>query len=149
MLTQSRNSTVLLIRHLNQLLQLHSRSLPVYLACAQPWRPAGQEQSAELLAAMADDHQRRTNEIADYILDLGGVVQLGEFPLDFADLHDLSHDYVWRVVASQLTDHVAQIEGLVGKLGTDPRGRALAEEALGAAKGHLQSVTELLSQLKS
>jgi hypothetical protein len=116
----------------------------MYLANARPWIPWGQDEQAAVLVAVAEDHADRVNQIADYIQDLGGVVVTGEFPMEFTDLHDLSVEYILKLAIRLQRQDVARIEQLAAQLADDARARAIAEEALGAAKGHLQSLEECL-----
>lgn len=134
-----------IVGKLNQLLQLHSRSLPMYLASARPWTPWGHQRQADVLRVIAEDHAERVDQIADYIQDLGGTVVMGEFPMEYTDLHDLSAQYVLRQVNQKQQQDIQQLTQLTQQLRDDPRALALAEEALGAARGHLQSVQECLS----
>jgi len=138
-----------IVRRLNALLQIHSRSLPVYLAYAQPWTPWGGERVIEVLRLVAEDQLRRVDQIANYIQELGDVVVTGAFPMDYTELHDLSADFVLHKAVRQQRQSVERIRQLSQELAADPRAKALAEEALGAAKGHLQTLEELISQTQT
>jgi hypothetical protein len=131
---------------LNRLLVIHHRSLPMYLGYAKPYAVRGDERAEEVLANIVEQQKEMVDRIGALIVERGGVVQHGEFPMYFTGLHDLSLDYlVRRMIADQKRD-VAAIEQCVRQLEGDPLGKALAEEALGAAKGHLDSLTELVQQ---
>lgn len=134
------------VERLNELLQIHIRSLPVYLSHARPWAPWGQERAVDVLRDVAEDQLQRVDQIAHYVQDLGGMVQTGEFPMEYTDLHDLSLDYVLKVVKQRHRRDVSRIEQLISELAEDPRAAALAQESLGAAKAHLQSLEELNEQ---
>ncbi len=62
----------------------------------------------------------------------------------FTDTHDLSLDYLLTEMAYYQKQDIAAIERCVADLAGDPEARALAEEALGNARGHLASLEELL-----
>lgn len=101
-----------------------------------------------VLRLMAADQLKTVDRLAGLILELGGRVQMGEFPMDFTSLHDLNVDYLLqRVVAGHKRD-IAAIEECVDELRLAPLARALAEESLGAAKGHLDSLQELIAARK-
>jgi hypothetical protein len=62
--------------------------------------------------------------------------------MEFTDLHDLDIDYVILTAVRYQEQDVAAIEQLVERLQTAPAARALAEESLGMAKGHLDTLRE-------
>lgn len=127
---------------LNRLLQIHYRSLPMYLSSARPWVPRGHEKAAEALQLVVEDQKRTVEKISNELLDIGADIDPGEFPMTYTDLHDLSVDYMLgELVESQRRD-VAAIEQCVAELGGDP----LAQEALGAAKGHLETLEEAVAE---
>jgi hypothetical protein len=131
---------------LNRLLTILHRSLPMYLTYASPWTHRGDEQAAEILQRIVDDERQLSTRIAHYIMDHDGRVNLGEYPLDFPDTHDLAFDYLLgKLVACQKAD-VAAIEECVRQLQGDRQAAALAEEALGSARGHLETLEELAAQ---
>jgi hypothetical protein len=130
---------------LNRLLALHSRSLPSYLASARPYCRRGDERAREVLDHIFADHQLMVDQIATLIAEERGVPNLGTYPMEYTDLHDLAIDYVIGLVIAQQKKDIATIETCVAEIGDHARGRALALEALGAAKGHLESLEELMT----
>lgn len=126
---------------LNRLLQIHYRSLPMYLSSARPWVPHGHEKAAAALDLIVADQTRMVENISNELLNVGGDIDLGEFPMTYTDLHDLSVDYVLGELVEAQRRDVAAIEECVAELGGDP----LAQEALGAAKGHLESLEEAIA----
>jgi hypothetical protein len=127
---------------LNRLLQIHYRSLPMYLASAKPWVPRGHEKAAETLDLVVADQKRMIEKITEALLDLGADIKLGEFPMLYTDMHDLSVDYLLTELVESQRQDVAAIEGCVADSAGDP----LAQEALGAAKGHLESLEEAVAE---
>lgn len=127
---------------LNRLLQIHYRSLPMYLASARPWVPAGHEKAAETLELIVVDEKRMIEKISEALLDVGADIELGEFPMTFTDLHDLSVDFLLKELVEAQRRDVAAIEDCVADSAGDP----LAQEALGAAKGHLESLEEAVAE---
>jgi hypothetical protein len=130
------------IATLNRLLQIHYRSLPMYLASARPWVPRGHEKAAETLMLIVDDQKRTVERVSEELLAAGADIDAGEFPMVYTDLHDLSVDYVLTELVEAQRHDVAEIEDCVVALGGDP----LAQEALGAAKGHLESLEEAVAE---
>ncbi len=129
------------IATLNRLMQIHYRSLPMYLSSARPWVPRGHEKAAETLELIVDDQKRTVEKVSEELLAARADINPGEFPMEYTDLHDLSVDFLLHeLVESQRCD-VAAIEDCVVELGGDP----LAQEALGAAKGHLESLEEAVA----
>jgi hypothetical protein len=127
---------------LNRLLTIIYRSLPMYLTYACPWTHRGDEKAVATLSHIVDDQKQLSNRIAEHILRLGPI-DMGEYPLDFPDTHDLGLDYlIIKLVQCQKND-VAALEHCVVDLKGDRTAAALAEEALGAARGHLESLEEL------
>ncbi len=64
--------------------------------------------------------------------------------MTFTDTHDLSLDYLVNELVDYQRQDIAAIEKCVADLNADGNGRALAEEVLGNARGHLESLKELL-----
>lgn len=131
---------------LNRLLGVHNRSFPTYLTSARPWIHGGEEKAAEALQHIAADQKEMVNRIASLILSNDEAVDLGEYPMEFTDTHDLSLDYLLHELVRYQQQDIATIESCVEQLNHVPMARALAEESLGAAKGHLESLKELLEE---
>ncbi len=127
---------------LNRLWVAHARSLPTYLGYAVPWIPAKNGNAGEALRRIAEDHQVIADRIGEMILDAGGAVDPGKFPLKYTALHDLSFDYLLRLLLEYERQLVATIQECCEQLSLAPRARSLAEEALGEAKGHLETLEE-------
>ena len=131
------------INVLNHLLAIHNRSLPVYLRSARPYAGRNGEEGLELLDAIADAHFAMVDRIGSMIIEMQGVVRYGEFPHRFADLHDLSLDYMLNQLVQLQQLDIQRIAKCVEWLDDAPRAKALAQEALGEAKAHLESLQEL------
>ncbi len=133
-------------RVLNRLLTVLYRSLPMYLTDAAPWTHLGDEKAVDVLHRMVEDQQQLATRIGEYVVEHYGPVELGDYPLDFPDMNDLAFDYLLgKLVACQRND-VATIERCVNQLQADFEARSLAEEALGSARGHLESLEELAAE---
>lgn len=131
---------------LNRLLRIVFRSLPMYLVNTSPWTSRGDGRAEAVLGQLVSDSRHYSQRIADMILDRNGVLEHGSFPIGFADVHDLSLDYlIGEIIEAQRND-VARIEQCVKLLANDRAAKALAEEVLGNARGHLESLEELTEQ---
>lgn len=130
---------------LNRLLVIHSRSLPQYLMYARPYAPGAGHEKLEVLQQIVDDQTQMSERIVSLLVEADAPQYSGNFPMEFTDLHDLSIDYlIQEAVAHQRRD-IRTIEACVEALKSAPTAHALAEEALGMAKGHLQSLEELVA----
>ena len=131
---------------LNRLLTTIYRSLPMYLKYACPWTHLGDEKSLDALNHIVEDQQQLSTRLADHIITTYGPVDSGDYPLDFPDTHDLAFDYlIGKLLACHKVD-VASIEACLPTILDDRVGLALAEEALGSARGHLETLEELAAQ---
>jgi len=132
---------------LNRLLTLLYRSLPMYLTYASPWTRRGDEEALAVLGRIVEDQRQLSTRVASYIMEHYGPIELGEYPLDFPDTHDLAFDFlITKLVACQKAD-VAAFEQCIADLKQDRHAAALAEEALGAARGHLETLEELAARI--
>jgi len=129
-----------------RLFQRLYRSLPMYLAEAVPWTHSGDQQAQRVLAGVVADARGYCQRIAERILQLRGRLDLGEFPMEFTDLNLLSLDYLLTELVRWQKADVRAIEQLAAELAEGSEDRALAEEVLGNARGHLQSLEELLKR---
>ena len=133
------------LQRLNRLLQLVYRSLPVYLEYAVPWHRHDDQEAVEALRHAAEDHQETAQRLARFIYDHDGAVDLGEFPLEFTDLHDLDMEYLLPLVVEAERRTIDEMEQIVQQL-QSPEAKTLAEEVLGAEKAHQDRFQELLKR---
>lgn len=135
------------IHLLNRVLAVLCRSFPQYMRYARPYVPPERREQLEVIEAIALDEDVMAERISTMIIDADGLPRTGEFPMQFTDLHDLDLDYLLRAAVRYQEQDVATIQGLVERLQTAPAAKALAEEALGLAKGHLDSLYEVTKTL--
>jgi ferritin-like protein len=132
---------------LNRLLTVLHRSLPMYLTYASPWTQRGDEQALATLRHIVEDQKQLANRVAQYILQNHGPIEIGEYPIEFLDTHDLSLDFLLTKLVEYQKKDIAALERCVAQLQSDRQAAALAEEALGAARGHLESLQDLADRL--
>ena len=132
---------------LNRLLVLHERSLPMYLSYAPPADVQANPRALAVLAQIVEDQRRTIDRLATLVLDGGGLVDYGEFPLAFTALHDLSLAYLLKLMIDRQRKLVAVSEKLADQLNLAPFAQAAAREAVGEAKGHLENLQELQTSL--
>ncbi len=119
------------------------RSLPMYLTYASPWTHRGDEPIVDVLRHIVADHKAICERIAQYLQEHQVPVDTGDYSMGFTDLHDLSLDYlVSRLIRCQQQD-IAVIAAGVSELASVPAAKTLAEEALGAARAHLEALEGL------
>jgi hypothetical protein len=139
-MTQAETLTVM-----NRLLAILYRSLPLYLHDAQPWQGKGDERAASVLALIVEEQRSLAGRVAEWILDHGGQPDPGDYPLEFSDAnwHFVGLDYLLHPLIEHQQVDIERIARCVAELQGDRTARVLAEEALGAAKAHLESLEEL------
>lgn len=128
---------------LNRILPRVARSLALYAADARPWLSPGDDRLRAALIALASDQRSYTERLAAMILELGGRPELGRFPTEFTDLHDVSANYLAARLVSQQQADLAAIGRLAGRLPAGSPARQLAEEIRGNLQGHLDILEDL------
>jgi hypothetical protein len=128
---------------LNRLLAIHCRSFVQYLRYSRPFVPPGHDDELETLDIVARDQDALAERVSRMVIDAGGLPRTGEFPMEFTDLHDLHIDFLIAAAVDYHQQDIAAIQSIVENLQSAPAARALAEEALGMAKGHLDSLHEI------
>ena len=131
---------------LNRLLVTLHRSLPMYLADAAPWTHHGDERARKVLGHIVADHRMYSGRIADLLLSRRKLISFSDYPMVFTDTHDLSLDYLIGELIFYQKQDIVTIQNCVIGLQNDSAGRTLAEEVLGNARGHLESLEELRKQ---
>lgn len=130
---------------LNRLLVIHQWSFPMYLQSARPFTGGVESPAIDTLSYIAADQRAMAGRIIAMLLEAGAQPEHGEFPMEFTDLNDLGIDYLVGRAAVYQRQDIASIERCVTELEPVSSARALAEESLGMAKGHLESLEELLA----
>lgn len=131
---------------LNRLLAIAGRSFPQYLRYSRPYVPQGKEAIKEAFDRIAKDQDILTERISQQLMDAHAPLRTGEFPMEYTDTHDLGIDYQLRAAIEYQEQDIASISALVDELQLQPAAKALAEEALGMSKGHLDTLRELLPE---
>ncbi len=134
------------VQNLNRLLAIVSRSFPQYLQFSRPYVAPGRDHLIEALESIVADQDAIGERISQILLDAHAPLRTGEFPMDYTDKHDLDIDYLVGIAVEFQEQDIASIGQLVEQLQTAPAAKALAEESLGMAKGHLDSLQELVSE---
>jgi len=131
---------------LNRLLAIVGRSFPQYLQYSRPYVPSGRDELTEAIDSIVSDQNTIGQRISQILLDAHAPLRTGEFPMDYTDKHDLGIEYLIEIAAEFQQQDIASIGQIVEQLQTAPAAKALAEETLGMAKGHLDSLQELISE---
>ena len=130
---------------LNRLLRILSRSLPMYLREAKPWATEQAQPIQAALGHLAADQQALAGRVARAILERGGQPEPGPFPSAFASVNNVDLAFVLQRVIDLGNRDLAALERCVAELRPWPEQRALAEEILGNAQGHLDILQDLAS----
>jgi hypothetical protein len=81
--------------------------------------------------------------VTQYIMESGGTPNSGKFAIEFTDTHDLEIDFLIQEAIGYQKEDIAGLQVCVDQLRIAPAAQSLASEALGMAKGHLESLEEL------
>ena len=95
----------------------------------------------QTLSDVAASHEAMARRITQMLVDADALPLPGEYPMEYTDSHDLDVDYLLRLPAAYQRQDIDAIESIVESLRLAPAARALAEEALGMARGHLETLT--------
>ncbi len=132
------------IETLNRLLQLYSRSLASYLVECLPWTAPASQAKAAAVREIGQSQRELADRIAERIVALGGVPDLGDFPLNFTGFNDVSVDFLVTELVSRQRRAVQAASECVAALQAGPsEALSIAEEAHGAALGYLDRLIEL------
>ncbi|MBI1248308.1 hypothetical protein GC197_10780 [bacterium] len=121
---------------------MHHRSLPTYLTYAKPWVPPGEEAKAAILEDIAADHHQLVERMVEVLEAEDRAISLGDFPMEFTDLNDLSLDYVLAEVTRYEQRLLEDLEKLAAWSEAGSPIYQLIQTAIGMAKGHLDNLAE-------
>lgn len=138
-------SDIDVVGELNRVVAIHRSSLATYLADASPWVRGQREGDVGAIRQIASNQHEIANELGDYILELNGVADTGSFPIEFTGYHDLSFDFLAPRIVADLTREIAEMEQVSGRLADHPRAQALIDRAIGAAKAHVDLLSERMA----
>ncbi|TWU25873.1 hypothetical protein [Bythopirellula polymerisocia] len=129
---------------LNQLLGIVGKSFPQYIRYSRPYMPPGSEAIVDTIEAIVHDQDVLAERIGVLLVDAEAPLRPGGFPMEYTDTHDLSIDYQLAAAIGYQQQDIDSIRALIDELQSYPEAKALCEEALGMAKGHLESLQEVL-----
>jgi len=128
---------------LNRVLTILRRSFPQYVRYARPYVSSGDEQAVEMFHEIADGQDALAERVNELIVQSGARPDTASFPMEFTDTHDLDVDYLIREAIGYQRQDIADLKQCAESLQLAPAARSVVEEALGMAKGHLESLEEL------
>ncbi len=131
---------------LNRLLAIESRSFAQYLQYSKPYVTPGRENLVEAIHSVVTDQNGLSDRISQMLIDSHWPLRTGEFPMEYTDLHDLEIGFLVNSAIGYLRQDIEEIGNLVEQLQMAPAAKSLAEEALGMAKGHLDTLKELVAE---
>ncbi|QDU77563.1 hypothetical protein Pan97_46340 [Bremerella volcania] len=127
---------------LNRIAALHHRSLPTYLTYARPWVRIGSEAKAGIIEDIAADHHDLVQRILRVLEADGRPVMLGDFPMDYTDLNDLSLDFILREMTLYEHRLLQTLEEIATWMDRDQSSYLLVHMAIGMAMGHLENLAD-------
>ncbi|MEX2168251.1 MAG: hypothetical protein WD851_02995 [Pirellulales bacterium] len=130
---------------LNRVLAVLCKSFPQYLMYSRPYIPHSRQGVLDTLKEIANDQTMLAERISQLVFDAGGLSQLGAFPMEFTDTHDLNVNHLLREAIRYQREEIGTLQACRDELALAPTARALVEEVVGMAKGHLESLEELPS----
>jgi len=98
----------------------------------------------EAVEAIARDQNGMVERLSQRISEGKTPPRFGEFPIEYADRHDLDINYLLGLAFKYQEQDIASISEIAEQLQLAPAAQSLAEETLGMAKGHLDSLREIL-----
>lgn len=131
---------------LSRVLAILERSFPQYLRYARPYIPFGHEGVWETIEEIVAGEDALAERVSQMIFESGGLPEPGKFPIEFTDTHDLGIDYLIQEAIGYQKQDIANLKECADSLNLSPAAGALAAEALGMAKGHLESLEELAAK---
>lgn len=131
---------------LAQLMAIVAKSFPQYLRYSRPYVPPDRENVMETLELIARDQDVLTERIGHMLIELGAPLRTGEFPMEYTDTHDLGIDYQITSAIEYQQQDIGSIQQLIAELQPFHAAKTLAEESLGMARGHLETLQELTEQ---
>jgi hypothetical protein len=134
---------------LNRLLAIHHRSFSMYLVDAGPWRAETplDDEAERVFHAMVFDQKGTCRRIAELILERHGALNPGSYPMEFTDKNFLALDYlIGEMLESQRRDLTAMQAILFALPASDTAARELTQEAIGAAKAHIETLETVVAK---
>lgn len=126
---------------LNRIIAIHEGTLPLYLSDAAPWFGADTT-ARETLSAIASNQRTTIDRLGQIVLEHGAEVRHGSYPTEFTGYHDLSLDFLREEMIRRQMAEIAQLEAIADAM-PESAEKSAAEEALGAARGNLESLREI------
>lgn len=139
-------SDVNVVVQLNRVVAMLCSSLVNYLADAEPWSAQSNDVDVvTTLQQIAANQDAIVSELSDYIVELDGVVETGNYPTEYTGYHDLAFSYLAPMVVDQLERQANEMESISQSLASDARAQGLVDRAIGAAKAHADMLRERVS----
>ena len=121
------------------------RSLPQYVAECWPWTHRGDADAYAVVKGIIDQEQRRAEEVAQAIVERGGLLIYPPFP-DWTRLNFVALDYLLDHLVHFQETAVARFEAIRDQFAEGTEQRALAESVVEDAKKHLGQLQELAAR---
>ena len=129
--------------NLNRIVVSLDQSLAHYLSDAVPYVSDDAKFGWDVVQSISENQQELVDRVGSFILQQGGGVSSGSYPIQWSALHDVSFEFLLPHLINNQNQLINVLEGCVAD-NYSIQARSLAEEALGQAKAHRDSLEELL-----
>ncbi len=123
---------------------IHNRSLAMYLRDADPWSRRQDSAVQDVLNSIISSNIEYADRFGEMVVAEGAATAHGEFPMPFTALHDCALSYLIGLVRDSVEEDIKLMEEYVANLADAPLAKALAQEALGAARAHIDAIDEVV-----
>jgi len=100
----------------------------------------------ETIDSIVGDQNVMVERLSQMLRDAETPPRFGEFPMEYTDMHDLDIDYLIGAALKYQQQDIECTGTIADQLQLAPAAQSLAEEALGMAKGHLDSLREMVEK---
>jgi hypothetical protein len=131
---------------LNHILVTIETSFSMYLSYAAPYFSKDDEAARAEFSNLIADQNTYIKKLGEAIIERNERPANADFPMDFTGTHDLSAKYLLKETVRLHAKDTDTITAAVKHLRSDPAAFALGEEILGNARGHLESMREIVAR---
>jgi hypothetical protein len=99
-----------------------------------------------MLERMVTEQDALAERLIDAIIELGGLPDWGEFPIEFTDTHDLGIDYLIQEAIGYGRQDVSDLESIASTPNLESPADSLVADAVKLAKRQLATLEGFASQ---
>ena len=99
----------------------------------------------EAIKSIAEDQDSLAERVSQQVLRSGGLLDTGEFPMEFTDTHDLGIDFLIDECVGYQQQDIATLESLAATPQLPAAAQSLVGDALTLGKRHLEALKALVA----